>query len=71
MATGIPHGTTAGADGPRGPDDTAGLPPARPGSGWTAGRVNLGPGLAADRAHHRRQAPCHPAGPVRLTAGAR
>ena len=38
MATGIPYGTIAGADGPHGPDDTPG-PPARPGSGWTAGRV--------------------------------
>lgn len=39
MATGIPHGTTAGAGGPRWPEDTSGPPPARPGSGWTAGRV--------------------------------
>ena len=39
MATGIPHGTIAGAGGPRGPEDTPGPPPARPGSGWTAGRV--------------------------------
>ena len=39
MATGVPHGTIAGASDPGGPNDTAGLPPARPGSGWTAGRV--------------------------------
>jgi hypothetical protein len=39
MATGIPHGITAGAGGPRRPEDTSGTPPARPGSGWTAGRV--------------------------------
>ncbi len=39
MATGIPHGTIAGAGGPGGPDDIAGLPSARPGRGWTAGRV--------------------------------
>ena len=38
MATGIPRGTIAGAGGPHGPEDTPG-PPARPGSGWTAGRV--------------------------------
>ena len=39
MATGIPHGTIAGAGALRGPDDTAGPPPPRPGGGWTAGRV--------------------------------
>src|SRR5215469_13616402 len=39
MATGIPHGTTAGGPGPGGPEDTPGLPPVRPGGGWTAWRV--------------------------------
>ena len=39
MATGIPHEAIAGAGGPRGPDDRPGLPSARPGGGWTAGRV--------------------------------
>jgi hypothetical protein len=39
MATGIPHEAIAGAGGPRLPDDSPGLPPARPGGGWTAGRV--------------------------------
>ena len=39
MATGISHGAIAGAGGPHGPGDTPDLPPARPGSGWTAGRV--------------------------------
>jgi hypothetical protein len=39
MATGIPHGTIAGAGGLRRPEDTPGPPPARPGGGWTAGRV--------------------------------
>jgi hypothetical protein len=39
MATGIPHETMAGVGGPGGPDDGAGLPSARPGGGWTAGRV--------------------------------
>jgi hypothetical protein len=34
----VPHGTYTGAGGPPGPDDM-GLPPARPGGGWTAGRV--------------------------------
>jgi len=29
----------AGAGGPHGPGDTPGLPPERPGGGWTAGRV--------------------------------
>ena len=39
MATGIPDGTITGAGGPRGPGTTPGLLPARPGGGWTAGRV--------------------------------
>src|SRR5579859_2521540 len=39
MATGIPHEAIAGAGDPGGPDDGAGLPPARPLGGWTAGRV--------------------------------
>jgi len=39
MATGIPHGASTGAGGPRRPGDSPGPPPARPGSGWTARRV--------------------------------
>jgi len=39
MATGTPHGITAGAGAPRGPDDSAGPAPRQPGGGWTAGRV--------------------------------
>jgi len=39
MATGTPHGITAGAGAPRGPDDSAGSAPQQPGGGWTAGRV--------------------------------
>lgn len=39
MATGTPSEAIAGAGGPRGPDGAPGLPPARPGGGWTAGRV--------------------------------
>jgi hypothetical protein len=38
MATGTPHGITAGASDPRGPDDSAGSAPQQPG-GWTVGRV--------------------------------
>lgn len=38
MATGIPHGSISGT-GPHGTGDEPGLPPARPGGGWTAGRV--------------------------------
>ncbi len=37
MATG-PHGITAAAGDPRGPDDSAGSAPQQPG-GWTVGRV--------------------------------
>ena len=71
MATGTPHGTTAGAGGPRGPGGTAGLPPAQPGSGWTARRVKPGRGWQLtgliEEARHRAT----PAGPVRLASGAR
>lgn len=39
MTTGIPHGPTAGPGGPRESYGVPGPPPARPGGGWTAGRV--------------------------------
>ena len=39
MATSTPHGITAGAGAPRGPDDSAGVVPKRRGGGWTARRV--------------------------------
>jgi hypothetical protein len=39
MATGIPRGTIPEAGGPGGPGGATGLPPARPGGGWTAGRI--------------------------------
>lgn len=39
MATGIPREAAAGAGGPHGPEGTSGLLPARPGGGWTVGRV--------------------------------
>lgn len=39
MATRIPQGTTPDGPGPGRPEDAPGLPPARPGGGWTAWRV--------------------------------
>lgn len=39
MATGVPHRPTAGPGGPREPHGISGSPSARPGGGWTAGRV--------------------------------
>jgi hypothetical protein len=39
MATGIPRGTIAGTGGPGASEGVPGLPPARPGGGWTAGRI--------------------------------
>jgi hypothetical protein len=39
MATGIPHGTTAGAGDPGVPGGPLGPSPAPPARGWTAGRV--------------------------------
>ena len=71
MATGTPHGTTAGAGRPRGPDNTAELQPAQPGSGWTARRVNPGRGWQLTGLIGDARLRATPAGPVRLASGAR
>ena len=71
MATGTPHGTIADAGGPRVPGDTAGLPPARPGSGRTTGRVNPGRGWQLTGLITDVRLRATLAGPVRLAAGAR
>jgi hypothetical protein len=39
MTSDISHGSIAGGAGPDGPGDIPALAPARPGGGWTAGRV--------------------------------